>query len=176
MRQVIQKMGHKTGPQKIRQAARPVLRQAVLRFLRAAYRNAIRPVLRFVYWCVAKLFAELSVLTRVAAVLAPDFFLLYQGDVWAPASLTPEFQAVRMLMAISMSFFFAVYFFWDTLVVAGRHSKKSPHMTGQDWDRAKAAMDDADPSMMGTSAWIQRRTQQVQEGKLPRADKPQPGL
>ncbi len=148
------------------------LRQRVLPLLRAAYRRAIRPVWRFVYWVIAKLFAEASVLARVAAVMAPDFFLLYQGDVLAPASLSPEIQALRVLMAITMSFFFAIYFFWDALVVAGRRSRKSTYQTPQEWDRAKAAMEDADPSMMGTSAWMQRRAEQAREGELSGPPKP----
>lgn len=158
-------------PNKMRQAARPVLRQVVLPFLRTVYRSIIRPVWRFIYWCVAKLFAELSFLARVAAVLAPDFFLLYQGDVLAPASVSPELQALRVLMAITMSFFFAIYFFWDAVVVAGHIPKKYAHLSGDEWERAKAAMDDADPSMMGTTAWMKERARKIKAGELPEAGK-----
>ncbi len=162
-------MMRKMGQNKLSQATRPALRQVVLPFFRAVYRSLIRPVWRFIYWCVAKFFAELSFLARVVAVLAPDFFLLYQGDVLAPTSVSPEFQALRVLMAITMSFFFAIYFFWDAVVVAGHIPKKYAHLSGDEWDRAKAAMDDADPSMMGTTAWMKERARKIKAGELPGA-------
>lgn len=126
--------------------------RAVVRVLRAIH--------RFVYRLIAALFAKISFAARVVAVLSPHFFLVYRGDALAPVTLTPEFHALRVLMGIAMSFLFFSYFVWDALVVAGRASKKHPHISGTDWDRAKAAMDDDDPSMMGTTAWMKRRARQ----------------
>ncbi len=124
-------------------------------------RQIIRTMARFVYRVVATLFAKMSFAARVVAVVSPHFFLLYQGDAITPVHLTPEFHALRLLMAIVVSCLFGAYFIWDALEVAGRPSKKHRHASGLDWDAAKAAMDDDDPSMMGTSAWMKRRASQA---------------
>lgn len=123
-------------------------------------RKLIHSVALGVYRVLAQLCAWLSFAARVLAVLSPHFFLLYRGDVLAPVVLTPELQALRVLMAIVLSVCFFVYFVWDALAVAGRLPKHHPGTSDADWDRAKAAMDDADPSLMGSSAWLKQRARQ----------------
>ena len=124
-------------------------------------RRRVLSVFGFAYRMVAALFAKLSFASRVVAVASPHFFLVYRGDALAPVALSPELSALRVLGAIVVSFFFFVYFVWDTVSVAGRASKKNnPHTGDTDWDSAKAAMDDDDPSMMGSTAWLKQRARE----------------
>lgn len=121
-----------------------------------------RSILRFIYRVIATLLAQVAWVARVMAVLSPNFFLYFRGESAAAlAPLAPELNLYRLLLAIVLSLLFAAYFVWDALVVAGRPSRKHPHVTGHDWDRAKAEMEDGDPSMMGTSAWLRQRARQA---------------
>lgn len=125
-------------------------------------RSMIRTVLRFFYRVIATLFAKVSWVTRVVAVLSPHFFLYFRGEgTAAMAPLAPELNFYRLMLAVLLSVLFTLYFIWDALVVAGRPSKSRPHLTGEDWDQTKAAMDDNDASMMGSSAWMKQRARQT---------------
>lgn len=123
-------------------------------------RRLVLSIFGFAYRMVAALFAKLSFAARVVAVASPHFFLLYRGDALAPVALSPELSALRVLGAIIVSFFYFVYFVWDAVAVAGHTPKNSHHAGDIDWDRAKAAMDDDDPGMMGSTAWMKQRMRQ----------------
>lgn len=123
-------------------------------------RRLLLAIVGFVYRMVAGFFAKVSFATRVVAVASPHFFLLYRGDALEPVALSPELGALRVLVAIVVSFFFFVYFAWDAIAVSGWASKNDPHTGDTDWDSAKAAMDDRDPSMMGSTAWLKQRARE----------------
>ena len=123
-------------------------------------RRLVVAICGFFYRMVAGFFAKVSFAARVLTVLSPHFFLLYRGDALEPVALSPELSALRVLVAIVVSFFFFVYFAWDAIAVSGCASKNDPHSGDTDWDSAKAAMDDGDPSMMGSTAWLKQRARQ----------------
>ncbi len=117
----------------------------------------MQPLIRFVYRSTATLFAQVSLLARVLAVLSPNFFLFYQGDALVSTPQTEGQLLIRVAVAIALTVLFCLYFFWDVLIVAGGGSHKDLWATSQDWEKTKASMKNSDPSVMGSSAWMEDR-------------------
>jgi hypothetical protein len=133
----------------------------VRQIVRPRHRRRLGNVVSFIYRVIVGLFAKVSWVARAVAILAPHYFLYYRGvDAPAYVPIAPELNFFRLALAITLSLLFAMYFAWDALADAGRLSKTKPHLTGQDWDHDKAAMED-DAASSIASAWVNKRPLQI---------------
>lgn len=129
-----------------------------MRKLAQAFIRGVGRVVHAIYVAIAWCFSMLSISLRVATILSPQFFFWYKGDSMSATSLPPEDQGLRLLMATVLSFFFLAYFVWDAISVASRGPKG--RSSADEWDRARAAEEDADPTILGSTAWRKRHLHQ----------------